>query len=157
MSIGGVDEGAPEGFEEWLASVEPRLRRAVVGAVGVDRAGDAVAEALAWAWEHWARARMLEHPVPYLFRVAQSRSRRRREGRPPSPEPVAVPDVEPGLVDALMALSPRQRMCVWLVHGCEWSYVEVADALDLSPSTVANHVSRGLDGLRDRLGVVSDG
>ncbi|MEO1064748.1 MAG: sigma-70 family RNA polymerase sigma factor [Actinomycetota bacterium] len=156
MSTPATDEADRAEFAAWIAAVEPRLRRALVGAMGVDRAGDAVAEALAWAWEHWGRARELEHPAPYLFRVALSRSRRRRQGWLRAPEPGRLPEIEPGLVSALLALPTRQRECVWLVHGCGWTHVEVGEALGISASTVANHVNRGMDKLRTRLGVVSD-
>jgi|GEM_PF-4057310 len=47
---------AADDFDQFVASVEGRLRRAFVGAVGVDEAHDATAEAMAWAWEHWAEA-----------------------------------------------------------------------------------------------------
>ncbi|MCP4959140.1 MAG: hypothetical protein GY925_07705 [Actinomycetia bacterium] len=62
---------------------EPRLRRAFLGTVGVDRMPDAVSEALAFAWEHWDRVAVMGNPVGYLFRVGQSRTRNRKRPRLP--------------------------------------------------------------------------
>lgn len=140
----------------FVARVEPGLRRALLGALGVDRLDDAVAEALAYGFENWEAVAVMENPVGYLFRVAQSRSRRRRTPRLFPAEPVVLPEVEPGLVNALCALPDSQRIAVWLAHGCGWPHVDIADVLGVSTSTVATHVSRGLDRLRSELGVMND-
>lgn len=140
-------------FEEFVSRVEPRLRRALIGAVGVDRVEDAVAEALAYAFEHWADVSEMTNPAGYLFRVAQSRSRRRRRPRLLQPVAADIPDVEPPLVDALHALTESQRIAVWLAHGCSWSHAEIGEVLGVSSSTVATHVSRGLERLRSEMGV----
>jgi DNA-directed RNA polymerase specialized sigma24 family protein len=66
-------------FEAFVIEVEPPLRAALVAVFGSEEGRDATAEALAWAWEHWPRLMSIEHPVSFLFRVAQSRSRRRRQ------------------------------------------------------------------------------
>jgi DNA-directed RNA polymerase specialized sigma24 family protein len=58
---------------------------------------------------------------------------------------------------ALGVLTERQRVCVSLVHGFAWSHREVADLLDLSPSSVQNHVERGLERLRAEMGVSPHG
>ena len=68
-------------------------------------------------------------------------------------DPAAFPEVEPGLARSLAELPERQRVCVYLLHGCGWSTPEVADLLDVSVSTVRNHVARALDHLRRDLGV----
>ena len=140
-------------FEDFVIAVEPRLRRALVGCRGTEGASDAVAEALAYAWEHWTRVRAMKNPAGYLFRVGQSKTRRRPVPVLPRPEDVGLPDVEPALVPALMQLSERQRTAVWLVHGCEWSYAEVSEALAISPSAVGTHVSRALEHLKTALEV----
>lgn len=145
-----------ESFEAFVARAEPGLRRALLGAVGVDRVDDAVAEALAYAFEHWDVVSEFDNPAGYLFRVAQSRTRRRRSPRLFRREPVVLPEVEPGLVDALCALPDSQRIAVWLAHGCGWAHVDIAEVLGVSASTVATHVSRGLDRLRSELGVMND-
>jgi RNA polymerase sigma factor (sigma-70 family) len=70
-------------------------------------------------------------------------------------EPQLMPDIEPGLPDALRKLPETQRTAVWLGHGCDWTHAEIADVLGVSPSTVATHVSRALARLRAELGVMS--
>jgi DNA-directed RNA polymerase specialized sigma24 family protein len=144
-----------EGFEQFAADMRPRMVRALVGSCGIDDAPDAASEALLYALANWDAIRSMENPGGYLFRVGQSRSRRRREPRLPAPIDVGLPDVEPALIPALMALPTTQRTAVWLVHACDWPYREVAEAMNISESMVGNHVSRGLDALRRKLGVES--
>lgn len=141
-----------DAFTEFVAVVEPRLRRALAGWGGPDT-HDATAEALAWAWENWDRVQGLTNPAGYLYRVAQSKTRSPKQGLLPHPGDIGLPDVEPELVPALLALPDRQRTAVWLVHGCGWSYAECAEAMDISASAVGTHVSRALDALRRRLEV----
>jgi DNA-directed RNA polymerase specialized sigma24 family protein len=99
--------------------------------------------------------RHLENPAGYLYRVGQSWARRRPLRRvlfpvlPASTEPW----VEPGLGPALQALSLRQRQTVILVHAMGLSQAETASMLGLKPSSVQNHVERGLSRLRLALGV----
>lgn len=140
-------------FEQFVIEMRPRLVRAFVGYCGVDRAADAASEALAYALENWKRVRTMENPGGYLYRVGQSRSRPRKQGYLPEPGVLGVPEVEPGLVPALMGLPETQRTAVWLVHACGWTYREAAEALDTSESMIGNHVSRGLGTLRRELGV----
>ena len=144
-------------FEQFVIRTEPRLRRALAGHLARDAVADALAEAFAFAWEHRHRIMRMEHPTGYLFRVAQSKARRRKQGFLPWSSADAMPDVEPGLVSALTALSPAQSQAVWLVHACGFTYQEAAEALHVSASTVGSHVSRALGHLRERLGVVANG
>jgi RNA polymerase sigma factor (sigma-70 family) len=53
----------------------------------------------------------------------------------------------------LAGLSEKQRTAVWLVHGFEWTLEETASLLDVSISTVRNHLARGEKKLRKSLGV----
>ncbi len=149
------DRGRSE-FEEFAAEVRPRLTRAFVPSRGIEGAADAASEALAYGFEHWETVRRLDNPAGWLFRVGQSRTRPRRTPRLPRPESVGVPEVEPGLVPALLQLPETQRTAVWLVHACGWRYAEVAEAMETSVSMVGNHVSRGLRQLRDHLEVNVD-
>ncbi|MGH8987012.1 MAG: RNA polymerase sigma factor [Acidimicrobiales bacterium] len=143
---------AATAFDCFVAEVEPRLRAALVALYGTEDGRDATAEALAYAWEHWARVMAMTRPAGYLFRVAQSKARRRRE-----PLVFAVPEpaehlFEPRLPDALRALPDRQRLAVVLVHGLGCSVAETADLLEIKPTTVRNHLERGLRRLRRALG-----
>jgi RNA polymerase sigma-70 factor (ECF subfamily) len=144
-------------FEAFFERTEPRLRRAFAAAYGPDRGGDALAEAMAWAWEHWSDVQRMTNAVGYLYRVGQSRTRHRKRPLvlPPVSE-VGVPWVEPGLPAALALLSEHQRVAVVLAHGYGWTQREVADLLGLSASTVQNHVERGLLRLRAAMEVTTD-
>jgi RNA polymerase sigma-70 factor (ECF subfamily) len=153
----GSDEDA---FDEFARELEPRLWRALVPLAGPAAATDAAAEALLYAWRHWSRVRSLDNPGGYLYRVARRAAIATDRGRVPSELPPApsadLPDVEPGLVPALHALTEMQRTVVWLVDGCGWSLAATARLLDLSVSTVRNHQSRGLKRLRAALKVNTD-
>lgn len=151
-----VDKETSSGdFDRFVTEVRPRLVRALAALVGAGEAADAVAEALAYAFEHWERLREMENPAGYLYRVGRSRVRRRRTPFLPAPGAVGVPDVEPSLIPALLALPETQRTAVWLVYACQWHYAEVAEAMDTTPSMVGNHVTRGLKSLRRQMGVAS--
>ena len=153
LQLKGGPIGVEHDFEQFFRGAEPLLRRAFVGSHGVERAADAAAEALAWAWEHWDDLETFENPVGYLYRVGQSRTRTRRTPVLPAPEVVGLPDVEPQLLPALSSLSAQQRTAVWLVHACGWRHVDAAAAMAISASAVATHASRGLERLREALEV----
>jgi DNA-directed RNA polymerase specialized sigma24 family protein len=152
-------------FEEFVVAVEPRLRHALVAAVGRERGREATAEALAYGWEHWSDVQAMGNSVGYLYRVGRSRVRVRKRrinfaSTPISGVAVAgttrIPDIEPGLPRALGHLSEKQRVAVFLVCGMEWTRPEVADLLGVSVNSVGSHLDRGLAKLRDRLGVNID-
>jgi DNA-directed RNA polymerase specialized sigma24 family protein len=99
----------------------------------------------------------MEHPLTYLYRVGQSRTRPRKQ--PPSLT-WDLPDgsdgqaaVEPGLPAALASLSESQRVAVMLVHGYGWTLREVAELTAVTVSTVQSHAERGLAKLRSALEV----
>jgi len=143
-------------FDEFAQLATNRLRRAFRAAYGPDRASEATAEAMAYAWEHWERVASMDNPVGYLYRVGQSRSRWRTEAlaEPQFPDvPVELTSrVDPRLPSALAQLSVQQRLCVLLVHSGQWTIQEVADLLETSRSTVQTHVDRGMRRLRTTLG-----
>jgi DNA-directed RNA polymerase specialized sigma24 family protein len=143
-------------FVAFVETIEPRLRRALMAAYGFEVGRDAAAEALAWAWEHWDAMGGISIPLGYLFRVGQSRVRRRKVRVLHSRNPWAEPWVEPQLSAALRSLSAKQRVSVVLVHGYAWTLAEVGTLLGIKETTVQNHVERGLARLRNELGVDSD-
>jgi DNA-directed RNA polymerase specialized sigma24 family protein len=151
--------GEPADFEAFVLAAEPKLRRALVTAYGYEDGREAAAEALAYAWEHWARVREMPNAAGYLFRVAQSSAARGRRWRRAAPL-LTLPSgtehrYEPGLPRALASLPERQRVAVVLVHGFGYTLREVADLTGIKITTVQNHLERGLRRLRDRLGVPS--
>jgi RNA polymerase sigma-70 factor (ECF subfamily) len=136
-------------YTSFVRNSEPRLRQALVARLGPDRGREATAEALAYGWEHWDRVEKMQNPAGYLYRVGQSRGRRRlRPLQLPPPPSYSDPLVEPALPVALARLSGRQRTAVILVHGFEWTHHEVSDLMGVSVSTVRNHLRRGMDKLR---------
>lgn len=140
-----------------MAELRPRLARAFVAAYGVERGQEALSEALAYAWERFDEVRAMANPAGYLFRVGQSRSRPRQTPPLfPAPPDVGLPWVEPSLPAALLELTEHQRVSVVLVHAYGWTHREVGELLGIAPTTVQNHVERGLAGLRRRLEVVPD-
>lgn len=144
-------------FREFFEAAEPVLRRALVAAYGpVGR--DAAADALAHAWEHWGRVSAMDNPTGYLYRVGQSKLRwyRRRAPAVVAPADLSEHWFEPDLAPALAELTRPQRVAVVLCHGFALTHREVAALLDVTPSTVQNHVERGLAKLRARLEVSAD-
>jgi DNA-directed RNA polymerase specialized sigma24 family protein len=148
-----VGAGIISDFEDFVTAVEPRLRRALVAICGSEEGRDATAEALAYAWEHWERVECMANPVGYLFRVAQSRARRRRTPALFVPPEGGDPRFEPRLPEALRSLPEQQRLAVVLVHGFGWRASEVAELTGVKPTTTQNHLERGLRRLRKTLGV----
>lgn len=148
--------GAGE-FEGFAARVQPRLLRALVATYGPVLGREATADALAWAWEHWDRASGLAHPVGYLYRVGQTAARRQAP-KPVPPELLVqieqrFPEIEPSLIPALDRLTEQQRTVVVLVHAFGWTQADVSDLLEVSPSTVADHLRRAISHLRSELEV----
>ena len=150
-----MDRVADKEFAHFFSGAEPRLRRAFIAALGVQRGREATAEALAYAWENWPRLQRLDNPVGYLYRVGQSRTRPPRFravfGRPETPDPWT----EPALGRLLAGLSERQRLAVVLVHGFGWTLREVAELTGTKVTTIQNHLDRGLAKLRAGLEVTA--
>ena len=164
-----MDQGArQDGFTAFFADAEPRLRRALVARLGAERGREATAEALAWAFEHWPDVVAMANGVGYLYRVGISRTRSRkpvevdrlaasppvragRGGAAERPGDQVDDEIDPELWAAVMDLSDNQRMAVVLIHAFGWRAADVAELLEVSPSTVGTHLERGLANLRRRL------
>jgi DNA-directed RNA polymerase specialized sigma24 family protein len=151
--VPGDEDRDKDRFRAFVLMVQPRLHSAFIASYGHERGREATAEALAYAWEHWAKVEQMTNPTGYLYRVGQSKVSHRRMPivlvRPPDNDPW----VEPGLPAALASLSERQRVAVLLVHGEEWTLREVGDLLRLSVPTVQKHTERGMASLRRSLKV----
>lgn len=147
-------------FDRFVQTVERPLRQALVARYGVELGSDATASALEWAWQHRSDLDGIANPIGFLFRVAQSSLRpqfawqRRRAPLFPSertdgraPDAFGAAD----LGDVIGKLSDLQRICVLLVHAHSWSYIDVAELLDINVTAVTNHVHRGTARLRSLL------
>lgn len=145
-------------FTDFVETHESRLREGLMAAFGGEVGREAAAHALAYGWEHWERVGVMENPVGYLYKVGRTRGRRsplRKRVVFDLVDPVRIPDVEPKLPGALASLSDRQRTVVVLVHCYQWSPSEVGQLLNLSRSSVRNHLDRGMATLRRFIGGVS--
>jgi len=143
-------------FTKFVEAIEPRLRRALVSRYGLEDGREATARALAWSWEHWEEVSDMANAVGYLYRVACSGQRARRQRYLFARADDRTPDVEPGLRPALASLSEQQRVAVTLTLAFDWTLSEVAELTGTSISTVNTHRRRGLVRLRRKLGVDPD-
>ena len=152
----GVDACAVSAFSVFFVDTEPRLRAALTSGFDADVGREAAHVALAYGWEHWERVAELANPVGYLFIVGRNFARREVTRWTPALE-AGTHDgemaAEPALGRALGGLTQRQRLVLGLVHGYGWTLSEVAELLELSKSSVQNHLERGLRKLRSELGV----
>lgn len=149
-----------ESFTRFFRETEPKLRRALIAAVGGEAGREATAVALEYAWEHWDRIKSMENPAGYVYRVGRSRAGKLANSSPVLPAPLPaderLPWVEPELPRALARLTEKQRTVVMLVHGLDWTLTEVARFLSISPGSVNKHAERGLAKLRAALEVQVD-
>ena len=144
-------------YATFVEASQDRLRHALVARFGREAGREAAADALCYGWEHWDRIQDMDNPAGYLYRVGQHKAIRRLGSRPlfPPPPVRSEPVVEPKLPRALVALSPKQRQAVVLVHGYEMTHQETAHLLGISRGSVQRHLERGLAKLRKSLGVDS--
>ncbi|WP_162942324.1 RNA polymerase sigma factor [Desertimonas flava] len=141
-------------FAAFYRETEPRVRRALVAACGVEIGVEAASRAMELGFQRWSDLRLMDNPAGYLYRVGRNAARDRRKALPAVvPEAAERYGFEPALPDALNALTEQQRQAVLLVHGAGETLASAAAMLDISVSTLRNHLSRGLDHLRRRLGV----
>jgi RNA polymerase sigma factor (sigma-70 family) len=151
-------QSSVDSFTEFVETYEARLRQALMASCGGERGRNVACEAMGYGWEHWDRVGSMENPVGYLYKVGVDRARREFRRMPVRFDPVdsaRIPDVEPQLPGALSSLSERQRVVVVLVHGYEWTQVEVAEVMGVSRSAVRNHLERAMASLRRTIGGLS--
>jgi RNA polymerase sigma factor (sigma-70 family) len=145
-----------ESFTDFVVESEPRVRRALSAAFGLQAGRDATADAFVIAWKNWDRVAVMDNPVGYLYRVGINEARKPKKAtlaRDLSDVTERIPWIEPELAPALAGLPEHQRIVIALIHGFEWSLSEVAELLDISKSTVRTHEQRAMKKLRSKLGV----
>jgi DNA-directed RNA polymerase specialized sigma24 family protein len=148
------NHGHPDGFDALIDEIRSRLLPALVAKWGIEVGSDLCSDVEEHAWENQRKVIAMENPLGYLYRVAQSKSRRYSRWMNHTTFPSRFPDVvheDPQLHDMLQmlaGLNPDQRVCVMLVHAFGWTYPEVAELLGVTRSVVNHHVSRGLGRLR---------
>ncbi len=160
----GASDLAAVLFPDFYRERRDRIARALTLTLGdPDLAVEAVDEAMARAYQRWARVGSLENPGGWVYRVALNWAcsvlRRRRRAPQPRPERDTTdigPISEPTVLRALAELDVRQRAVVVCRHLMGWSEEETAIALSTPVGTVksrlhrANHIlARRLDHLRN--------
>jgi RNA polymerase sigma-70 factor (ECF subfamily) len=155
-----MTDGAAAEFTSFVKSTGPRLKQALIAALGGEAGREATSEALTWAWEHWDQVATMSNPAGYLYRLGRNRgitSFRKRRTVGPMREAISDDQLfEPRLAPALARLSENQRMAVLLIHGFGWTYREVAAHLGIAVGSVQTHVDRGMSKLRRDLRVEID-
>ncbi len=140
-----------EDFRQLFEATRARVVRTVWYVVHDDEVAQEITqEAFLALFRHWRKVRSYDRPDLWVRRVAlqkaqreAARMRRRdhleRTANPP-PGPDALPD--PELLDAIGALSPRQRAVVVLFYLEDRPMEEVADLVGCSTSTGFVHLHK---------------
>ena len=137
---------------------------ALAAAVSGSRASaeDIAQDAMAKLDRNWAKVQGYDSPGGWLRRVTVNLavSRRRRivsEAkallRIDRPDPALPPEEpsDPALWAAVASLPRNQRAAIALHYLEDRSVADIADILDISPSTAKVHLHRGRQALRERL------
>jgi hypothetical protein len=74
------DDGSRRGVRGIPATGRTGASARVTGHLVADQVPDALAEAFAYAWQHRERVMAMDNASGYLYRVAQSKSRVRKQG-----------------------------------------------------------------------------
>ena len=149
-----------EDFRQLFEATRARVVRTVWYVVHDDEVAQEITqEAFLALFRHWRKVRSYDRPDLWVRRVAlqkaqreAARMRRRehleRTANPP-PGPDALPD--PELLDAIGALSPRQRAVVVLFYLEDRPMEEVADLVGCSTSTGFVHLHKARHRLAELL------
>ena len=99
----------------------------------------------------------IEFPRPYLMKAVLHESlnqRRHRADQPLGEIPLEATRSEPEVLDAVMALPPRQRAATYLTYWCGMNSTEVGDLMGCRPATARRYVYLAT---RKLAGVLSNG
>ena len=146
---------------EWLfRATFPRIHRTVALILRDDDVAQEVTQdAFLKLLENWRKVSSYEQPEAWVRRVAIRMAVRRtgRETQRPTreraahqPQRPAEPDVD--LANAIATLAPRQRAAVVLHYYEDLPVLEVARLLNVSESTVKQHLLRARSRLAELLG-----
>ncbi len=164
-NVAPLDDRAAS-YARFVVASREKLLRVLVAHHGPDIGAESLADAYAYAWEHWDRVSATTNPVGYVFRVgdrvgirrsmkARRESPRQSTGSADDTRSSTLDDstfgADLGLRSLLQTLSTRQRAAVLLVHGYGWSYRDAAETMDLPLTTLTNEVTRGLQKLREQM------
>jgi len=165
----GIRAGDAAAFDAFIKQHWTGLVWYVTSFLGsVDESKDVVQEAFMRLWEqrrelrHGGAARAYVYQIARNVALNQRESRWVRDGlaaivaegisRPPTPAQVTEETELQGIVERAIALLPeRRREAFVLAHFHKLSHREIADAMGISPQTVANQISAALADLRHTL------
>ena len=145
-------------FKAWYAVTRPVIARALAVTLGdAELAGEAADEAMARAYQSWAKIEHTDNRDGWAYRVALNWAlsvfRRRRPVTRvhhviASELPLPVDD---SVRRALQSLDINPRTVVVCRYLLGWSEQQTADALQIRPGTVKSRLSRATVLLRDQL------
>lgn len=148
-------------FDWWFRASYSSIARTVFLVTGDrGRAEEITQDAFVKMLQHWSNVRLYEQPDAWVRRVAirmavkqvkRERMRKERERLAVVREaPAPLPD--PDLAAGVAQLSPMQRAVVVLFYWEDHSVFDIARALEVSESTVKQHLFRARSRLAGLLG-----
>jgi RNA polymerase sigma factor (sigma-70 family) len=134
------------------------FRNALTPVVGSrDAARDVVQEAFAQALRDVKKLRRQDSLAPWVWKIAWRIAARDRlrttEAELPEDLGLAPQDgaSDPELDAAIRSLPPKRRMVVFLRYFADFSYAEIAEALEIAEGTVAASLAQAHSTLREQL------
>jgi RNA polymerase sigma-70 factor (ECF subfamily) len=122
---------------------------------GRDAAHDVVQEAFARALRDVRKLRRKEAVVPWVWQIAFRIALRERDRHSAQdlPDDLSILDEsrDPELAAAIRSLPPKRRLVLFLRYYADFSYGEIAEALEISEGTVAATLSQAHAALLDQL------
>lgn len=166
--VGRVADGDATAFEVLVRRYAPLMRAYAARILrSNDEVDDVVQEAFIIAWQQLPSLEDGHLVKSWLMRIVSHKSVDRIRSRrshtniedldPILPESSTPPQVAEAhsridaLSEALSALPEQQRQCWLLKEVAEYSYDEIADALDLPPSTVRGLLARARKNIIPRM------
>lgn len=163
--------GDADAFERIFRHLSEPTFRFVCGMVQEEAlAHDITQDTFATLWEMRDRMDQVEALRPYVFQMARNRvynqqrdAQTRRdhdealrnfhaEASPPSPDADTEASMLQSRLEAWIEELPRrQREALCLCRQQDLSHQEIAQVMDIAPSTVNNHIVRAMEHLRSRL------
>lgn len=153
-----MDERTAAAVEaDYYAAYGDDLMRFAVTVAGPSDASDVVSQAMTKLIANGA-LRGAPSPRGLMYRTvlneAQSMHRsgiRRRWRERATARRLMVydPEIRPDVVDAVLALSPQQKACVWLKYWADMSVADTADHLGISEGSVKQYLSRARNHLKE--------
>jgi RNA polymerase sigma-70 factor, ECF subfamily len=132
------------------------FRNALAPIVGSrEQAHDIVQEAFARALRDVRKLRRRESLAPWVWKIPMNLAlseRGRRSMDELSPElSILEPERDPVLAAAVRTLSPKRRIILFLRYYADFTYAEIAEALDIAEGTVGATLSQAHATLLDQL------